>query len=956
MNWKRPALAPVLMLVAIVTIVAFALIPIEVSGEVRTGTTPISGAVVRQRATENTTITDENGRFELRLQGFPLHKTVTAWAEGYYIAAADVSLLRREGELILRPHTATDHPDMAWLPSDADPDVELACGNCHGDMHQDWRDDAHSQAAINPLVQAMYLGTDDSGRAGVGPGFLLDEPDEPGNCAFCHAPAAARLDVLEGEAANGVFCQFCHSIAHAQQPYAETTAGVQAISLLRPPPGEHLFIGPYDDVPGRDTYSALQKSSQFCAACHSGSWWNVPTYTSFDEWQASPYAEAGEQCQDCHMAATVADDDPPIQLVSACAPGEPSPLFGETLCKLQSCIDCHITGNVDSPDPTTAIPLIPARQPDTISSHLMRGSRHEDFLGEAVDVAVRAQQGKDGVLVEVDVSNVGAGHHIPTDGWMRNMILLVSATDQAGNELPLVNRQVVPDWGGVGDVTGGNYAGVPGKGFARVLEDWEGESPAPPWRNGVRVLNDTRIPALATDTSTYAFAPASADEPVMIKARLIYRRSFKVWADAKGWDLPDMVIAEAETAAAVQSMAVLAGLQPVYDTTLFAPSAATTTSGERIAEHVFRSPESCGECHQVELGQWLDSGHALATSSPLYKARFKVANEDSDGEVNAYCAGCHTPIGLFNGQIRSRWGWTGQESYPLGEVSLRGITCDVCHSIVDMTGSSDGAYVIDQSLVLDTEDPTADPHPTADLRPHIADLLTKPEFCGTCHEAISPVSDLAVMTTFSEWQASPYNATDPATRRTCQDCHFAEDGHGQVDAADLLDVASVEILHPESVQVGEELPMQVRVSNLGAGHHLPTGATELRTMWLALSVVDAGGQVIYTTGGIDAYGDPLAGSVLYGTTWLDAEGEPTTRLWEAATVDVDHRIPAGESVLESLPFTVPDDAVSPLTVTATLRYRAASGYLSSLMSIYLQEEVADAPTLDMATDVIEIAF
>ncbi len=150
--------------------------------------------------------------------------------------------------------------------------------------------------------------------------------------------------------------------------------------------------------------------------------------------------------------------------------------------------------------------------------------------------------------------------------------------------------------------------------------------------------------------------------------------------------------------------------------------------------------------------------------------------------------------------------------------------------------------------------------------------------------------------------------------------------------------------------------MQVRVSNLDAGHHLPTGATELRTMWLALSVVDADGQVIFSTGGIDEYGDPVAGSVFYGTRWLDAEGEPTTRLWEAAAVDVDHHIPAGESVVESLPYTVPDDAVSPLTVTATLRYRAASGYLSSLMSIYLQEEVADAATLNMASGIIEIAF
>jgi hypothetical protein len=49
--------------------------------------------------------------------------------------------------------------------------------------------------------------------------------------------------------------------------------------------------------------------------------------------------------------------------------------------------------------------------------------------------------------------------------------LLVQASDGQGQALPLVAGPTVPAWGGVGDQTKGYYAGLPGKGFAKVLEE-----------------------------------------------------------------------------------------------------------------------------------------------------------------------------------------------------------------------------------------------------------------------------------------------------------------------------------------------------------------------------------------------------------------------------------------------------------------------------------------------------
>jgi hypothetical protein len=59
----------------------------------------------------------------------------------------------------------------------------------------------------------------------------------------------------------------------------------------------------------------------------------------------------------------------------------------------------------------------------------------------------------------------------------------------------------VPQWGGVGDPHEGHYAGLPGKAFAKVLQEiWTGLSPSAAYWNATRVLSDNRLAAIATDS------------------------------------------------------------------------------------------------------------------------------------------------------------------------------------------------------------------------------------------------------------------------------------------------------------------------------------------------------------------------------------------------------------------------------------------------------------------------
>jgi hypothetical protein len=1000
-----------------------------VSGIVTDAAGPVAGATVRLRGGLESTTTDESGRFTLSFRGPALHRVVTAWKEGYYPAGADLTpsppSLSGKGAgglgLILKPHPTADDPTYQWLTSNPDPNVALGCGHCMA-TYDEWKLDAHALSATNPRFLSVYNGTDLAGQPSAGPGFRRDSPGDPGNCAMCHAPAAALahggaadMNRLTGVETEGTPCDLCHKIGDVTLDAAtglphQSLPGVQAYRLYRPAAGTQIFFGTLDDIPRRVSYSALEKESRFCAPCHSGGWWGVSAYASYDEWLASPYAAEGVTCQACHMPSSGGTSI----LTSRCAPAKPDVTgprllrdLSELLCRARGCVECH-RKPADDParNPLPNFTLIPDRPAETIHTHKMTGIGDEAFMRSAVAMTVTATQGPDGVLVDVAITNVAAGHDIPTDSPMRNMILVVTARDAQGNALPYLGAQIVPAWGGTNSPSQStnsqstsyqstDYAGLPGKGFAKILEDWDGTAPAPQWRNGVRILSDNRIPARATDVSRYAFGLSPAETSLIppapllspargekgedptplpsqgrgaggdrfVSARLIFRRAFKPWMDAKGWNEPDLILAETTVKAARTDEPVLSALPQPHPAPLFPPSQATTITGERLAATDLPAAEQCIACHgQGAAGQavresgdaspqakdaaagWQASGHAVATTAPLYRAWFKAADHDTQGAISPYCAGCHTPIGLLSGQIRSRWAWSGRELHPLDTRARAGVSCAVCHAIVE-AGVGNAAYIIAPECASLTNHGS---HSTQDAVCNPQSAIHNPQFCAPCHEATNPTTGVPVMTTYSEWQASRFNTGDPATTKTCQDCHFAEGRHGALRPEDLKAAARMEILLPPEATPGKELELRVQVSNIGAGHDLPTGAAELRQLWLAVTVTDATGREVFSSGRTNEYGDPVEGSVTYGVTWRDAAGRPTGRLWEAAGIVQDRRMPAGGAVTETYRFVLPADARGPLAARAALNYRAAAGYLTALMTIYLGAEVPPAPVIELA--------
>ncbi|MGD9146524.1 MAG: hypothetical protein PVI80_13255, partial [Anaerolineae bacterium] len=523
--------------------------PGDLSGVVVDAAGPVKGATVRVQLTEIETTSAAGGSFTLADLSLTEPVSITAWAEGYYVGGATAWPSLEPVTITLKAHYTTDNLDYEWFTFQGVEGSE-SCAPCHH-SYDEWKADAHSQSAVNPRFLSMYQGTDvhgnrspveydASGRLKLpdpdqpyyGPGLKLDYPDRAGNCASCHTPLASNLDpantcgwsgchtewtaqysdevpsgisplYLEGVAADGIACDFCHKIGEVfldpetKLPLS-TRPGISSMRLYRPEEGEQLFFGTFDDVTRRVTYLPLEEESAFCAPCHYGVFGGVAghtevaggveVYNSYGEWLESPYAdpETGQTCQDCHMPATDYDYFA-------------YPEFGG----------------------------LQPRRP--IHNHTMPGVNDLALMQNSVTMTTTAGVNGDEVVVEVSITNDKTGHHVPTGAPLRHMILVVQATDAGGQPLPLAGGPLLPEWTG-------DYAGLPGRYYAKILEDkWSGEVPTPAYWRDIRLVEDTRLAAFATDESTYTFE-APDEGPVTVETRLVYRRAFQELMEQKDWD------------------------------------------------------------------------------------------------------------------------------------------------------------------------------------------------------------------------------------------------------------------------------------------------------------------------------------------------------------------------------------------------------------------------------------
>ncbi|MEN1728129.1 MAG: hypothetical protein AAGJ52_06785 [Pseudomonadota bacterium] len=476
---------------------------------------PVEGARVRvQTTTGDPVLTDASGQFTLVGTQPPssVVTAVTTYDSNRVINYITGSVSAEDGDDVL---ITLDRLPMNNLPGLYEPGNSFNCSACHADQHAEWQQSNHSNAGVNEWVLDLFSGT---GTPGGSNGYVFrdtHDSDDTGFCATCHTPLADMQDpgnVFMDEVGligglDGVTCLACHQMADVNE-------NVSALHHLgnteyRYPDDfatPFWVWGPLDDISFstmRASYQPRFSEARFCASCHEYNNPNTgaPGQNTYTEWLASPFAVDGPDfmaCQDCHMPA--ASEAGPI-----------SSLGGQ-----------------------------PIRDANQRRSHTFTGAT-PTTLTDAIELAINAEQIGDELVVTAEVTNAGAGHHFPTGISIRNALLVIEA-EVDSQVLTQTAGDVIPFYGSSSTgATPDDLAGLPGKGFARVLEGRiNGQGPVVRpvlFIDAEAVTSDTRIPSGVTDSSEYRFdlSGLTMDADANVSARLLYRRAWRDTVVTKGW-------------------------------------------------------------------------------------------------------------------------------------------------------------------------------------------------------------------------------------------------------------------------------------------------------------------------------------------------------------------------------------------------------------------------------------
>jgi Zn-finger protein len=376
-----------------------------------------------------------------------------------------------------------------------DPSV---CMGCHPELYKQWNGSMHSNAFVDPVFQALW-------RIGV------KETDGAVEklCAGCHT----AIGTVAGEvklgpdgvfqaseiAKKGVQCDLCHTIKGVRDHETPSREPQNASIVVDPGPVKR---GPYkdSDSPYHETeYSELHTKSEFCANCHNvfHPSNNFPIEDTYREWKTSVYAQAGIQCQDCHMMPVEKAIEAAKTLVRPVNPGQPA-VGGPQRDQMYT----HEFVGANA----VVTELLGAKQHAAIAVKRLQGA-----ASVALELPAQAEAGRM-VQLKVKVRNETAGHNLPTSLTDVRQVWLDVVAAAGG-------AQVFRSGGLAADGSLDPEATT----FHAHAVDKDGHHTSKPWEI-VRFESNTTIPPRGVATARYAFElPPDAKGPLAVTATLRYR-------------------------------------------------------------------------------------------------------------------------------------------------------------------------------------------------------------------------------------------------------------------------------------------------------------------------------------------------------------------------------------------------------------------------------------------------
>lgn len=355
-------------------------------------------------------------------------------------------------------------------------------------------------------------------------------------------------------------------------------------------------------------------------------------------------------------------------------------------------------------------------------------------------------------------------------------------------------------------------------------------------------------------------------------------------------------------------------------------------------------------------------------SRPYYGPGFKTDYPADNGS----CAFCHAPAAVSGPQTEADL--TGTINAGQSGAAAEGVTCDVCHKVLNVRLDPNARPFPDKPGVLSfdfvREEPNvsrlyAGPLPGTrtdgtDIKVTCSPVFSQSQFCAPCH--YGQFWGTQIYNSYGEWLESPYsNPAKENEYKTCQACHMFNAGGdsvvktseleacsqnnvshedfnhnmmqrgGEVPSALIRDAAKIKL---EAAKVDGNLELTVRVTNTRAGHKFPTDSP-MRHLILLVEVRDPNGTLIPQItgptippwGGVGAQAVDYAGrpGQVYANILMDMDTNqvPTVAYWNptrAAWPGSDTRLEPNKPVTSTYTFAMPANGFARITVRLIYRY------------------------------------
>ena len=235
------------------------------------------------------------------------------------------------------------------------------------------------------------------------------------------------------------------------------------------------------------------------------------------------------------------------------------------------------------------------------------------------------------------------------------------------------------------------------------------------------------------------------------------------------------------------------------------------------------SPEACGTCHQQQLEDWKTSRHAIAMGPGVHG---QLVGQKPATILT--CQTCHAPLSeqaefLLRGEVEvngqtepiSRGGeYVSNKGYD-AELQSHGIVCAACHVRSHQRfGPPFSEHAAAASVFEEGHHGGA----------VVASAYSDSAFCKPCHQFEEngfSLNGKLIENTYNEWLESPHAQEG----KTCQSCHMPDRRHQWRGIHDPESVKNALKLDVEVMKQQESVEAEIRLTNQGAGHHLPTYLT-----------------------------------------------------------------------------------------------------------------------------------